>query len=155
MKTELILQNDTFKSYLRQLEEIEKDRKFCRHDLYHFVETARIMLLLNEKTHVAEHEVIVATALLHDLGRLDEYNGGLSHEQAGVIVAKKILLECGFEKNNILQIIKAISMHRQRSSDDLSDLLYVADKKSRQCYKCKAYEECYWQNQLKNKEYYK
>lgn len=155
MKTEFILQNSTFKSYLVQIEELEKNRFFCKHDLYHLVETARIMLLENEKSKRFTSDVIVATALLHDLGRLDEYNGGLSHEQAGVIISKKILNECKFDEKEILQITKAISQHRQENEDDLSALLYFADKRSRQCYNCRAKNDCYWDSKLKNKEYYK
>lgn len=155
MKTTFILQNSTFKSYLCKIEEIEKNRIFCKHDLYHLVETARIMLKENEKDKRFSNDVIVATALLHDLGRLEEYEGGLSHEQAGVIISKKILKECEFDEKEILLVTKAISQHRAQNEDDLSSLLYFADKRSRQCYNCRAKNECYWDNRLKNKEYYK
>ena len=43
-------------------------------------------------------DIIYATALLHDLGRADQYEKGISHEEAGAILAEEILTDCGYTR---------------------------------------------------------
>lgn len=152
-KSELILKNQHFKSLLCNLDKLEQTRLFCRHDINHLNETARIMLILNSRLgYYLPEDIVLATAYLHDLGRIDEYTKGIDHRHAGLQDITKILVECGYTNSEIDKILLAISCHNRKTSDELSALLYTADKKSRQCYECKMYNECKWDDNQKNKE---
>ena len=100
-----ILQNEKFKEYVRKNKEHEISREFCRHDMEHFLDVARIAYIqvLENKLEI-EKDMIYATALLHDIGRWLQYEKGISHEKAGVILGKEILIECGYEKQEIERI---------------------------------------------------
>jgi len=52
-------------------------------------------LMILEKRLPVSKDIIYATALLHDLGRADQYEKGISHEEAGAILAEEILTDCG------------------------------------------------------------
>lgn len=92
-------------------------------------------------------------ALLHDLGRVEQYESGIPHEQAAVPVAEKIMKECGFSNNEIILITEAILSHREDNAQkkDLGALLYKADKASRLCFVCNAADKCNWADDKKNK----
>ena len=141
---------------MRELNSLEENRKFCHHDITHLIEVARIMLLINEKEQLKlDHDIIVATALLHDLGRVKEYTIGTNHRFSSLEEITEILRECTYQDSEINIIIEAISLHNNSSAIPLANLLYRADKLSRPCYLCKAKNECYWDNNIKNKRYYK
>ena len=40
--------------------------------------------------------------------------------------------------------------HRKESDNKLEEIIYKADKLSRQCFNCKAEKECYWSSEKKN-----
>ena len=156
MKTSLILQNELFNSLLCELNQLEQNRKFCRHDLSHLIEVARIMLLINKKEKLnLDHDLIIAVALLHDIGRVKQYKYGLDHRTSQLDDIKKILKDCTYKEYEIEEITKAISLHKEGSNSPLSNLLFRADKLSRPCYLCKVKNECYWNDNIKNKRYYK
>ena len=154
-KTGLILQNEKFNLALCELNKLEKDRKFCKHDITHLIEVARIMLKINRTENLdIEHDLIIATSLLHDLGRVNQYKFNIDHRVGGKEIITTILKECTFNKEEIDKILEAISLHKTSSSNQLADLLYRADILSRPCYLCKMKNECYWDNSIKNKRYY-
>ena len=96
-------------------------------------------------------EIIYATALLHDIGRAQQYLLGIPHDIAGAEIAGKILTDLHFTEQEKKEILSAISQHRNDCSDQkLSNLLYKADKKSRNCFSCSAASECYWPSEKKN-----
>lgn len=132
----------------------EVDRPFCHHDMVHFMDVARIGWIINlEEGHGIEKEWIYAAALLHDIGRHDQYADGTPHEQAGARRAPQILRECGFDDKETDVIISAIASHRDKevaSEASLRGILYRADKLSRACFACKAEKECNWKNDKKN-----
>ena len=95
--------------------------------------------------------MIYCTALLHDIGRARQYEDGTPHDEAGALIAEQILNELGFYRNEIMAIVSAIRGHRAQSDQSiLGKLIYTADKKSRNCFSCKAEPECYWSPQKKN-----
>lgn len=155
MKTGFILQNEHFNLLLCELNKLEENRLYCKHDISHLVEVARIMLEINNSNSLSiPHDIIVATALLHDIGRVNEYKFGTDHRVAGTNDITQILTECGYSNKDIPTIIDAISKHDKQSNDDLSNLLYKADKLSRPCYTCKAKNTCKWDKNLQNERYY-
>lgn len=164
-----LLHHSDFIQTLEKLEILEADRIYCHHGLSHLLDVARIACLLqyNQKEEIKElfsMEIIYASALLHDIGRVLQYEQGLPHETAGLLLAQKILNECNFTKSEQNLILKAILFHRKeiKSNIEIKDntikniealhiLLYKADKLSRNCFFCKAADTCYWSNNEKNK----
>lgn len=152
-KINAILQNENYKIYLAKNEEKEQTREFCHHDLQHFLDVARIAHIINlEKSLNINKDIIYATALLHDIGRWMQYENGIPHDEASAGIASDILSACGFNENEIKEILAAILMHRKISTDEksLSYLIYRSDKLSRACLHCKATLECNWSEEKKN-----
>lgn len=149
---EKILNNPKYKELLKKLEELEENRVFCKHNLEHFLDVARISyiyVLENKLTY--SKDIIYVIALLHDIGRVLEYEENIDHHNASVILANELLKETNFKEEEIELIIRAIENHRSESSDELSKIIYKADKLSRNCFNCKAKKECYWDENKKNK----
>lgn len=95
-------------------------------------------------------EVIYAIGLLHDIGRVLEYKEEIPHHEGSVIIAKDILKETSFTKEEKDEILKGIENHRKDSGDELSRIIYESDKLSRNCFSCKAEKDCYWSKEKKN-----
>jgi uncharacterized protein len=148
-----ILYNHKFISYLNKNEKCEKDRIFCHHDLSHFLDVARIAYIVNLENNLNySKDTIYATALLHDIGRWKQYEEGIPHHAASAELAVDILEECGYSKQEINEIVEAISHHRKVDEDknSLSHIIYFSDKASRNCFNCKASKECTWSSEKKN-----
>jgi HD superfamily phosphodiesterase len=148
-----ILSNEKYLEYVNKIKELEKNREFCRHDMQHFIDTARIMYILSlERGFNFDKEIIYACGLIHDIGRWQQYEKGIPHEIASVNLAEGILKECGFEEQEIIEILKAIGNHRAKDNieNSLSQLMYQSDKLSRKCFECKARKECNWSDEKKN-----
>ena len=98
-----------------------------------------------------------AAAFLHDCGRFKQYIDGIPHDVAGAEIANQILPECGYGEDEIACIVGAIASHRGSSKKTregaLAQLLYRADKMSRNCRVCKMYEECNWPEKLKGQRF--
>lgn len=203
---ERLLGETDYLKRIEKLERLEADREFCRHGLPHFLDTARIawIRVLEQRTEgyasggnqellrdsnnpkeayqgsasALEKEDIYLAALLHDLGRISQYEEGIPHHQAGGLVAEKLLGEIGYPKEKQERLVKAIEGHRgltsgqqkaawaednqdvaeRKGSQDnktltgepLGSLLRWADKKSRNCFFCKAQAECNWEQGKRN-----
>ena len=149
-----ILENKQYQEYLALNELAEKDRKFCYHDIGHFMDVARIGMILNLEEQVKiDKELLYGAALLHDIGRFKQYQDGTPHEKASAELARGILRECGFNDLETHDIISAIENHRYgRISGEcnLDGVLYRADKLSRACFACKAEKDCNWKGDKKN-----
>jgi uncharacterized protein len=148
-----ILYNHKFISYLNKNKKCEKDRIFCHHDLSHFLDVARIAYILNLENNLNySKDTIYAAALLHDIGRWKQYEEGIPHDAASAELAVDILEECGYSKQEINEIVEAISQHRKVNEDksSLSYIIYFSDKASRNCFNCKAAKECNWSSEKKN-----
>ena len=149
-----ILENSTYKEYIRKNKAAEVDRIFCCHNMEHFLDVARIAQMMNmeEKLGLSK-ELIYATALLHDIGRHVQYEDGTPHEVASAKLAENILEECGFGKKSQTEILRAISEHRNKKvakEASLAGVIYRADKASRACYVCEAESLCNWKKTKKN-----
>lgn len=149
-----ILNNKKFRSLMEQIEKKEADRIFCCHGLNHSMDVARIAYIINlEEQLSVSKEMIYAAALLHDIGRADPENTGVDHHLLSSAFAEEILLEAGFDDEERTQIQTAIATHNTDGihRQGLPYLLFKADKLSRQCFDCSAYEACYWKDTEKNK----
>ena len=149
-----ILNHEMFLYHLRANEAAEAQRCFCRHNMNHFLDVARIGMIINlEENLQVEKEWIYAAALLHDMGKHIQYADGTPHEIASAEIAPGILEDCGFDKKETGVIVEAILAHREESVSverNLKGILYRADKASRSCFACKAEQECNWKEGRKN-----
>ena len=146
-----ILNNKLYKESLEKLKLYEKDMEFCNHTIEHFIDVARIayIMVLEENIEISK-EVIYAIGLLHDIGRVKQYEDGTNHDLASVEMSKEILSETKFDKEEVNIILNGIANHRSKSDNKLEEIIYRADKLSRQCFNCKAEKECYWSKEKKN-----
>ncbi len=165
-----IINNKKYKEYLERINIWEKDREFCRHNMVHFLDVCRLaeimwledrLSILEEKKgadgeeHKGKKERLYAAGLLHDIGRWQQYEEGIPHEEASAALAPAILRESGFLDYEIEEIVQAILNHRNKKVKDtnsLSGYIYRADKKSRACFACQVQERCNWPKQKKNLE---
>lgn len=181
-----LLRKTDFLQQLQKLEQLEKDREFCRHGLNHLLDTARIAWItyLEQQqnpdtantaveTVFLDKEMIYLAALLHDLGRIQEYEVGISHHIASADMAEEYLAKLAYPAERIEIIVTAVYGHRRKqkksipnseeygSRGDISEeclrkiealeaLLYTADKRSRNCFYCEASEGCNWETERRN-----
>ena len=131
-----ILGNQVFLEHLRENEAAEEGRIFCHHNMEHFLDVARIAMIFNLQEGLGiPRDMIYGAALLHDIGRHEQYETGTPHEAR--------------------EIAEAIALHRDsgaRQRTDLAGILYRADKASRACFCCKAEGQCNWSRERKNLE---
>lgn len=151
-----ILQHEEFLWHMQENEAAEKERIFCRHDMAHFLDVARIAMIFNLQEGLGiPRDMIYGAALLHDIGRHEQYKAGTPHEEASARIAPEILADCGYGTEEIRQIAEAIALHRDSETgqrQDLAGILYRADKASRPCFACRASGQCNWKGDRKNLE---
>lgn len=154
-----ILAHPLYRECYARLEELEKDRIFCRHQMTHLLDVARIAYISNMEQGLGiEKEVIYAAALLHDIGKYVQYEDGTPHEQSGEKIASELLGSLSekdaFSDEENRMILTAIRGHRRlrEDADVLEKLLYTSDKASRMCFACPAEGECDWSTEKKNME---
>lgn len=150
-----ILNHVFFQESMAKTEAFEKDRAYCRHDLGHCLDVARIAYLycLEQGIPISK-DMIYGAALLHDIGRFRQYETASSHALESAKAAPEILKDCGYRESEIEEIVRAIACHnsfQEGSEENLTKILYWADKKSRLCFQCKARESCNWPEEKKNK----
>lgn len=152
-RVDKVMKHPAFRENMEKIEKAEIDRFFCRHGLNHALDVARIFyILVLEEGISVDKELVYATALLHDIGRYEQYENGTPHNEAGAKLAGEIMASCGFSEDECAMAVNAIKGHRRDSddSDMFGHLLYKADKLSRDCYQCEAEPECYWSAEQKN-----
>ncbi len=152
-----ILSHPRYRQALDKTEVLEKDREFCGHDMAHFLDVARIAYIhCLEQGMDVKKDVVYAAALLHDIGRYQQYEDGIPHETASAGLAEEILPQCSYSQEERRQIREAILGHRRKDkepqgSPGLGSLLYQADKQSRNCFACHARKACSWPEDKMNK----
>lgn len=159
-----ILFDNEFREILKKIDEFEKDRIYCCHGINHLLDVARIACIhaLDEGFDI-DREIIYVAALLHDIGRVRQYEFGEDHDKAGMVIAESILKRYGFTTEEIMLITNAIDGHRggdnildisedMQQSDILKRLIKTADNESRLCFMCEAEDTCKWSDSRKNKQ---
>lgn len=165
-----ILKNDLFIKYIYELENLEKNRIFCKHGIEHCLDVARIAYIKVLENNLSfSKDIIYAAALLHDLGRVIEYKQNIPHDKAGIDIANRILDKTSYDNKEKIQIINAISGHRTSSNNNenkcclggyieenisemslFTKLIKTSDKMSRSCFNCKSKDKCNWDDYKKN-----
>lgn len=149
-----ILHNDLYIYLMARIKDKERDRIFCCHGLDHCLDVARIAYMIGKDENInIERELLYAAALLHDVGRADPDDTGVSHHILSVRYAEDILRQSGFDAEETELICDAIGSHNTDGAgrDGLAYILYKADKLSRNCFDCAAAGECYWPDSERNK----
>lgn len=159
-RVDKILRDSWYQQCLANNAALEKERRFCKHDLQHMLDVARIayMLVLEnsngseaaaaregmEKT-VAGKELVYAAGLLHDMARWKEYQTGEDHALAGSLLAGPVLDRTGYDAAEREIIVRAIREHRSGGPEAslLGQFLCTADDLSRPCSRCDARAECH------------
>lgn len=91
---EKIRRHPLYQEYYDKLTEAEKGRIFCCHQMDHLLDVARIAYIYNLEEQLGiRKEIIYAAALLHDIGKYDQYTKQLPHEQASAQLAAQILAD--------------------------------------------------------------
>lgn len=154
-----ILAHPLYQKYYRRLEKLEQGRIFCRHQMPHLLDVARIAYITSLEHNMGlEKELVYAAAILHDIGKCAQYEEGIPHEQAGEQFAAEILAalpeDHAFSGEEKKRILTAIRGHRKlrENPEPLEWLLYTGDKASRMCFTCPAEGECDWSTEKKNME---
>lgn len=147
-----IIHHPLFRSSMKKIREYEENREFCCHGIEHSLDVARMAYIDNLEQNLGfSKEIIYAAALLHDIGRWQQYEENIPHEEAGAVLASVILKDTSFNADEIAQILEAIGNHREKQIEAFSQLLYRADKQSRICWLCEAQDACYWPDEKKNR----
>ncbi|MCP1102817.1 uncharacterized protein M2454_002372 [Aequitasia blattaphilus] len=151
-----ILNHPLYREALKEIQTLEKDRIFCKHNISHFLDVARLGEIQNLKEELdLDVELIYATALLHDIGRHKEYLHQIPHEEASAGIAEEILNDLSYTDNEKEQIKEGILNHgneRMKGDKSLAGLIYRSDKLSRACFACEAEQQCNWSETKKNKQ---
>jgi len=130
----------------------EQGRIYCRHDLQHMLDVARLTyILLLESGRLGNisrergREMVYAAGLLHDIGRWRQYDGSGDHALAGAELAGPIMLRAGFSPAEVELVSRAVAEHRlgEEGASVLGRALARADDLSRDCYQCRVREQCY------------
>lgn len=163
-RVQILLKDTLYNEYIKN-NVSEEAEKYCRHDLHHHLDVARIAYILvleqNDLNYfvkesalsgkLAAKEVIYAASLLHDIGKWKEYQTGIDHAVLGARMARDILCRAYFTTDEAECICRAIYEHRNISKDMsfLGERLYRADNLSRVCSECEYKSDC---PKIKNKE---
>lgn len=153
--TNVIYKLDIIQDRLVKLEDLEESRIYCRHNLDHFLATARIAYILNLENDLGiSKDLIYTTALLHDLGRIEEVEQNLDHHIGSAQLAEKVLAYTDYTKEEKDLIIEAILGHRGWEKDgpeeSFRQIFKKADSLSRDCFNCKVSGSCKWSEERKN-----
>lgn len=154
-----VVSHPVYQEYYRRLEALEQNRIFCRHQMDHLLDTARIAYIRSMEQGLGlDKELIYTAAILHDIGKSLQYEKKIPHETAGEEIAAGIIgslpEEMRFSEEEKRMILTAIRGHRRlrENPEPLERLLYESDKASRMCMACPAQEECDWNEEKKNME---
>jgi len=146
-----LYQNEDYQKYLENINTYEENRKFCGHDLSHFLSVARIATIKSVEAGLSiPRDLIYTTALLHDIGRFVQYEDKTPHEIASHTLAISLLESLDFNSNEKSQILDAILNHRNPEAQGFSHIFYESDKLSRECLDCLVATQCDWSAKKKN-----
>lgn len=142
-----ILHDSEFLELLSKIDDAEKDRIYCKHNIEHLMDVARAGYIINlEQGLNIPKEIVYGAALMHDIGRYAQYEKLAEHHIAGAQASKRILPRCGYTDEETEIIADAVKKHRQNSNraKNLADVIAEADKKTRMCMLCPAADTCKW-----------
>lgn len=163
-----ILRDRTYQEFVKRNQELEQSRVSCCHTFEHMLDVARIVyvLMLEDRAFIdwlhSEHiedanvgrELIYTVALLHDIGRWEEYETGESHALISGRYAEVLMEKHGYTAQEIKLAVVAIQEHRSSCTPTtiLSSYIQRADKLSRLCLCCDVQELCSNRDRMETRE---
>lgn len=149
-----IISHPKYQNYYNQISSLEKSRVFCKHDMTHFLDVARIgyIMILEDGATIPKEDIYIVS-VLHDIGRFEQYLHNEPHEKASARLIVDILKDLNITEDKIKNYQLAISNHRNadiKDNLDLSGYLYRGDKASRPCHSCPEEGNCSWSLSKKN-----
>jgi len=143
-----LLEHEDYISYIEKIDDLEKERPFCKHGFEHGLNVARIAYgyMLEKGEAIPLKEAIYAAAFLHDIGRWVEYETGEDHSKVSARLALPLLEACRFTPEDVQMILTGIREHRWHHVGNLTPLgeaLSLADDWARDCRHCSAQNQCH------------
>ena len=135
-------------SVLKSSERVAEDRNAgCTDDI---CEKKHGSVNLQEKK-----DQFYVTGLLHDIGRVAQYETGEHHSEAGMRIAEQLLSEIGYPVEWMTETLQIVGVHhgREEEKDESGSMEYYirrADHLSRNCFLCEAADSCKWSNEERN-----
>lgn len=113
-------------------EYMESCMRDSAHDKGHIQRVLDAALVLAEKEKNVDYDVLIAAALLHDIGREEQFRTGESHASVGARMAKEYLTSQGRDEAYAQHVSDCIRTHSFRRNDPPvsieAKLIYEADK---------------------------
>lgn len=139
---------DESKSVPESSERIAEDRNAERID--NICEKKHGSVNLQEKK-----DQFYVTGLLHDIGRVAQYETGEHHSEAGMRIAKQLLSEIGYPAEWMSETLQIVGVHhgREEEKEETGIMEYYirrADHLSRNCFLCEAADSCKWSDEERN-----
>ena len=102
-----------------------------------------------------EKDQFYVTGLLHDIGRVAQYETGEHHSEAGMRIAEQLLSEIGYPVEWLKETLQIVGVHhgREEEKDESGTMEYYirrADHLSRNCFLCDAADSCKWSDAERN-----
>ena len=110
---------------------------------------------LNTDNMQEKKDQFYVTGLLHDIGRVTQYETGEHHSVAGVRIAEKILTEIGYPSAWMRETLQIVGVHHGRKEAEgepytMEYYIRRADHLSRNCFCCEASDSCKWRKEERN-----
>ena len=120
----------------KKIIEIVQEKLTCSaHNLDHVFRVYNLCLLLAKYEKDVDLQILIPSALLHDIARVEESKdktGGIDHAVLGSIVAENILRKLQYEEEKIEKIKHCIIAHRFRTGNEPNTIeakiLFDSDK---------------------------
>jgi HD superfamily phosphodiesterase len=93
----------------------------------HALEVLRYSEIIMENVECYDYEILVASALLHDIGikqseEILGYKNGKTQEEYGPPIAEKLLSSISFPQSKIIKVCEIIANHYSPSQSDYVEL---------------------------------
>ena len=122
----------TRETYLKYEAYMTSCMRDSAHDTGHIFRVLHAALLLAQREKQVDFDVLIAAALLHDIGREEQFRTGESHAAVGARMARAYLLEQGEAEAFAQHVSDCIRTHSFRKNDPPvsmeAKLIYEADK---------------------------
>ena len=102
-----IVQEDKIVQYVKSL----CTNNSSGHDWYHIERVCKLAKYIGEKEG-ADLDIVIASALLHDIGFSREMDSGVDHADESARMAEDFLEKIGFEISKVDKVVYAIKFHR-------------------------------------------
>lgn len=178
--TDLVLKHPIYREFVEEIHMAESFRIYCGHEIDHAMDVARLAWIYyledwmkgnaekkpdddfaNEgiayiwNPNMEEtKDLFYVAALLHDIGRVAQYETGVHHAVAGIEPAKQILMDIQAPIDWVGQILDVIAEHSDKEASHVEKNLqyYIAkaDHDCRLCFSCLAADSCKWTEEQRN-----